>query len=52
VRIKRGYYEAFAHSELGRIVWLDVSEEGFTGENEKIMITHFKKARAIFNLVV
>jgi hypothetical protein len=46
-----GTYEAFAHSELGRIVWLDVSEEGFTGENEKIMLQHIKKARAIYNLV-
>jgi len=41
-----GTYEAFTYTYLGsELVW-DSSEEGF-----KVMITHFKKARAIYNLV-
>jgi hypothetical protein len=40
-----GNYEAFAYSQLG-LSTSDASEEGF-----KIMITHYKKARAIYNLV-
>ena len=39
-----GTYEAFTYTYLGsELVW-DSSEEGF-----KVMITHFKKARAIYN---
>jgi hypothetical protein len=38
-------YEAFAYKSLGGMLISDTSEEGF-----KIMITHYKKARAIYNL--
>jgi hypothetical protein len=39
-------YEAFAYKALGGMFLRDSSEEGF-----KVMITNFKKARAIYNLV-
>ena len=45
-RVLCGEYEAHAYSHLGAILPSDTSEEGF-----KIMITHFKKVRAIYNLV-
>jgi len=45
-RMLCGNYEAFAYSQLGGMLMLDSSEEGF-----KIMITHYKKARDIYNLV-
>ena len=45
-RVLCGEYEAHAYSHLGAILTSDASEEGF-----KIMITHYKKARAIYNLV-
>ena len=41
-----GNYEAFAHQHLGAMLMLDTSEEGF-----KVMVTHYKKASAICNLV-
>jgi len=41
-----GNYEAFAHQQLGAMLMLDTSEEGF-----KVMITHYKKASAICKLV-
>jgi hypothetical protein len=41
-----GEYESFAHMNLGAMLTSDASEEGF-----KIMIPHYKKARAIYNLV-
>jgi hypothetical protein len=41
-----GEYEAFVYTQLGGLATWDASEEGF-----KIMITYFKKARAIYNLV-
>ena len=42
-----GNYEARAYHQLGVLLLMcDTSEEGF-----KIMITHYKKARAIYNLV-
>ena len=39
-------YEAYAYAELGTLLISDTSEEGF-----KIAITHYKKVRAIYNLV-
>jgi hypothetical protein len=41
-----GEYEAYAYSQLGAILTSDTSEESF-----KIMVTHYKKASAICNLV-
>jgi len=41
-----GEYEAYAYGQLGAMLKSDSSEEGF-----KIMVTHYKKARAICNLV-
>jgi hypothetical protein len=41
-----GNYEAYAHEHLGGMFLRDSSEEGF-----KAMMQHFKKARAIYNLV-
>jgi len=41
-----GNYEAFGYYALGAMAQCDKSKEGF-----KIAITHFKKARAIYNLV-
>jgi hypothetical protein len=41
-----GDYEACAYSSLGALSISDTSEKGFN-----IMITHYKKARAIYNLI-
>jgi hypothetical protein len=41
-----GEYEAYAYSQSGAILTSDTSEESF-----KIMVTHYKKASAICNLV-
>jgi hypothetical protein len=41
-----GNYEAYAYEKLGAMLLRDSSEEGF-----KAMMQHFKKARAIYNLV-
>jgi hypothetical protein len=41
-----GHYEAFVYTQLGGIARPDTSKEGF-----KVSITHYKKARAIYNLV-
>jgi hypothetical protein len=40
-----GHYETYAHLQLGGIARSDTSEEGF-----KAMMTHYKKARAIYYL--
>jgi hypothetical protein len=41
-----GLYEAYAHEQLGAMFFRDSFEEDFSA-----MITNFKKARAIYNLV-